>query len=105
MPVLGSRVIDFGLHALATESDALFLCNSEPSDYADVLAYALGSKGVGAGNLFGSPADATPSGRKVTATPISGGVVNRGGQAVVWAAVNSAGTTPLMQHGSGQQCC
>lgn len=73
MPSIADRVLDFGLNVLDTECNALYICHTEPTTYAQATStYALGNK---TGLNVGSPAARAPSGRRVTVPAITDGVV------------------------------
>jgi hypothetical protein len=92
--LLDPYVIDNGLRALNT-ADQMLLCTTQPINYANAVATKLGTKALGAGNVFGLPT-AAADGRKCTSAPISGGIVNVNGDAVCWVAVNAAGAQLLV---------
>jgi hypothetical protein len=58
---LGPRVLDSGLAVLDSECSAITVCSQAPTTYTEATStYALGSKSLGAGNVFGAPQDYTP---------------------------------------------
>ena len=92
MPHLEDRVLDLGLNVLDTEATHMYLCSAEPTTYASATATsALGNKNWGAGSVFGSPASASPNGRKVTSAVVSDGTVTGTGTAGFWAATDNTG--------------
>src|SRR5262245_51164559 len=59
---LHDRVLDSGLNVLADEADKIYICNDEPTTYAEAIGispgYALGLKDFGApGGAVASAAD------------------------------------------------
>jgi hypothetical protein len=94
--VLYPRALDYGLNALDSECDQITICSQQPTTYTEaVTTYALGSKNLGAGNVFGAEADATPNGRHVTSAAITDGAVTAAGTVAAWAAVDTANTRLL----------
>lgn len=97
---LASRVLDLGLNVLDTEADKLFICSAEPTTYTEASStYALGNHTASAGALFGSPANATPNGRKVSYVGTTTGSVTATGTATKWGVVDSANSR-LLANGS-----
>ncbi|OCK56771.1 hypothetical protein [Bradyrhizobium sp. LMTR 3] len=90
-------VADNGLSVLDTLTSHIFICSSEPANYAQAsTTYVLGVKSWGAGNVFSSPSDASPNGRKVSSVAITDGTITTSGTASWWAA---CGTASLHAHG------
>lgn len=86
MAYQGDRLYDAGLNALDLEATNIELCSAEPTTYtAATSTNNLGTKAHGAGNVAGTPAAATPNGRKVTTTAVTDGTVGTGGTATHWA--------------------
>lgn len=97
---LESRVLDFGLNVLDTETSYISVCSSEPTTIAAAATTSLlGFKSWGAGAAFGSPQAGTPNGRKVASVQITDGTITTSGTASWWAAY-AAGT--LHAHGTLQ---
>jgi hypothetical protein len=70
---LGSYVLDNGLTALDTDANRLDICHTLPTTYAEATStYTVGNK---TSPSVGSPADASPNGRKVTVAAITDGSV------------------------------
>lgn len=91
MPYINPAVLDSGLLYLQSQADALYLCNQEPSSFANVGAYAVGNK---SGLTIGLPApDGT--GRRVTVAAVTGGAVTATDVATHWALVSAAGSQLL----------
>lgn len=87
MAYLNDRVMDNGLSALTSELTRLDICTQEPATYTEATStYTKGNK---TSVSTGSPADRTPTGRKVTVPSITGGSVTGTGTATHW-----AGTDP-----------
>lgn len=85
---LGDYTLDSGLNAFAA-CDRIYLCSQDPDgSFANAVAYALGEKTLGAGNVFGSISDGSPTGRKITSVPITDGDVYDDGTVSHWAAVD-----------------
>lgn len=90
---LGAYILDFGLTVLDTQTDRIYLVSADPTTYTEAVStFALGVKDFGAGNVFGSPADATPNGRKVSSAVVTNGAVTATGTATGWAVVTSGST-------------
>lgn len=87
--ILGAHVLDDGLNLLSTQSDQLCLLTDLPADFADVLLYTSAYKNFGAGNVFDTPVDAAPNGRKVVAPAITDGLVLASGPVLYWAIVTT----------------
>ena len=70
---LGERVLDNGLTILDTEANRLDICHTLPTTYAQATStYTVGNKLTPS---VGSPAAASPNGRKVTVAQITDGTV------------------------------
>ena len=70
---LGSYVLDNGLTALDTQANRLDICHTLPTTYTEATStYTVGNK---TSLSVGSPADASPNGRKVTVAQITDGSV------------------------------
>ena len=70
---LGDRVLDNGLTVLDTEANRLDICHTLPTTYTEATStYTVGNK---TSLSVGSPAAASPSGRKVTVAQITDGTV------------------------------
>lgn len=86
MPFLNDYVLDAAL-AKVQESNALYICSSEPATYAAATtSSALGNK---ASPTVGAVGDRTPNGRKVTISAITDGTVTATGTASHWALVDT----------------
>lgn len=86
--------LDGGLTLLDTAATHVVICLNEPTALSLATvgqANALGYKSWGAGNAFGSPASAAPSGRKVSSVAITDGTVTTTGTASWWAAISGTG--------------
>lgn len=98
--VVSDYVLDNGLTVLDTDAVGIYICSADPTTYAEATAtYALGHKTWAAGGAWGSPAAASPSGQKVSSTPITDGVVTANGTAAKWATVDGS---RLLANGSLQ---
>lgn len=78
MTILADRVYDNGLTVLDTEANILYICSSQPANYAGIAAVALGSK---TSLSIGAPGAGTPDGRKVTVAAFTDGAVSGTGTA------------------------
>ncbi len=87
---LSDYALDYGLNALDSLCDRIYLCNAEPTTFAQVGTMALGYKNFGTGNAFGSISAGSPSGRKTSSVAITDGDVQTSGTATHWAAVDFA---------------
>ena len=90
-----NAVLQGGLTVIDTSADTIHILTDYPNSYAELQSLSIGNKAFAAGSAFGSPAPATPFGRKVASATISGGTVTRSGTATCWAAV--AGSSMLAQ--------
>lgn len=90
----GDRVYDAGLNALDTEANILYICSSAPTTFAGIAAVALGSE---TSLSIGSPAAASPDGRKVTVAAIVGtGTVTADGTATHYAIADTVNSRLLV---------
>lgn len=93
MPYLNPRILDLGLNVLDIEATHLHICSSEPSTFAGVAGVSLGNK---SSLNIGAPADATPTGRKVTVAAITDGSVSATGTASHYAVVDATNSRLLL---------
>lgn len=85
---INPNVYDNGLVTLTNATGkVLHITSSQPANYAGVAGVSLGTK---SGPTVGSPAARTPSGRKVTISAISDGVVSATGTASHFALVDGS---------------
>jgi len=93
MSFINDRVFDNGLTVLDTEANRLDICSQEPVSYAEATStYTLGNK---TSLSIGSPADRSPSGRKVTVAAITDGTVSGTGTASHWAITDTVNSRLL----------
>lgn len=93
MAFINDRVFDNGLTVLDTEANRLDICSQEPVSYAEATStYTLGNK---TSLSIGSPADRSPSGRKVTVAAITDGTVSGTGTASHWAITDTVNSRLL----------
>jgi hypothetical protein len=93
MALLADRVLDNGLSALTSEVNKLTICSAEPSTYAEGNAtYALGYKTA---PTVSAPAAGSPSGRAVTISAITDGVVSASGTAAYWSLLDTSNSRLL----------
>jgi hypothetical protein len=86
MPYLHPDVLDSGLNVLTSASSkVLHICPSEPADRSAAISSSLGNK---TGFTIGSPANRSPSGRKVTTGAVSDGSVTATGTASHYAIID-----------------
>lgn len=85
---LEDRVLDLGLNVLDIEVTHICIFKTaQPTAFSDRAgANILGEKNWGAGAAFGSPAAASPNGRKVTSVAITDGAISATGTAAFWGA-------------------
>src|SRR6187549_994742 len=97
MVYLNDRVLDNGIAILDSEADRIDICTQEPATYTEATStYSKGNKDHGAGgSAFGSPADRSPSGRKVSSTAVTDGSVTGTGT-VTHYAVSDVTNTRLL---------
>lgn len=96
MSHLEDRVLDNGLTVLDTEATHIYICSAEPTSYASATTTsALGNMNFGAGSAFGSPASASPNGRKVTSASVATGSVTGTATATHWAATDNTNSRLL----------
>lgn len=89
MSFLHSDVYDNGLSVLSDDVDALHICSSEPTTYAEATAtYTLGAK---AAPTVSAPQAGSPNGRQVTVSAITDGSVTGTGTAGYYALVDTTG--------------
>lgn len=88
---------DYCLDALLAkvqEANALVLCSQAPTTYTEAnTTYKLGTK---TSPTIGSPADASPDGRKVTVSAITDGTVNSAGTATHLALIDTVNSRLLV---------
>lgn len=95
---LNDRVLDNGLSALTSEANKLTICHTLPTTYTQANAtYAVGAK---TSPTVGSPTARSPSGRKVTISAITDGVISAtstgsSDDAQYWALVDTANSRLL----------
>jgi len=93
MAYLNSRIQDFGLNVLDTEANRLDICTTEPTTFSQATTtYTVGNK---TSISVGSPADRTPSGRKVTVAAITDGNVTGNNTAAFWAVTDTVNSRLL----------
>ncbi len=92
MSYLNPRVLDSGLTILTTEVNRLYWCTAEPTTYALAVSLSVGTKAT---PTVSSPADRTPSGRKVTISAITNGAGTASGTITHWALVDSVNSRLL----------
>lgn len=93
MSLVADRCLDAALQVLTSEVNRLDICSSEPTTYTQATStYTLGNK---TSPTVGSPADASPNGRKVTVSAITNGTVTGTGTAGYWALVDTGNSRLL----------
>jgi len=92
MAQLADRVYDNGLSVLDTEANVLYICSSEPANFAGIAAVLLGTK---TSLSIGAPAAGTPDGRKVTVAAFTDGAVSATGTASHWVIADSVNSRLL----------
>lgn len=96
MALIADYIFDLALAGLAGDVDRLDICSQEPTTYAEATStYTLGNK---ASPSVGSPADRTPSGRKVIVSAITDGTVTDTDTATHWA-LSDTGNSRLLATG------
>jgi hypothetical protein len=94
--VLNDRVLDNGLSVLDLECNAIYVCHTQPTNYTEATStFALGSKAIGVGSVFGTPADETTIGRKVASVLVDDGGNAASGTPIAWAAVDTVNSRLL----------
>ncbi len=94
---IADHVLDAALNAIRSETNAMLVCTSEPSDRASALAASTGSQSFAPNTAFGPPQDATDgNGRRILFPGSS--IMTLGSQQTVthWAAISA---TELLAHG------
>ncbi|PWT90378.1 MAG: hypothetical protein C5B54_07295 [Acidobacteria bacterium] len=95
-------VLDNGLIELVDDATHIYICASEPADYAAVLTTQLGNKDFSAaGGVFvtaTNPSNRTPNGRRVTTQAVTDGSVTANGTAAWWAIVDAPNTRLLLDN-------
>ena len=93
MSLVADRCLDAALQVLTSEVNRLDIYSSEPTTYTQATStYTLGNK---TSPTVGSPADASPNGRKVTVSAITNGTVTGTGTAGYWALVDTSNSRLL----------
>lgn len=93
MATLADRVFDFGLNVLDTEANRVDICSQEPTTYTEATStYTLGNA---TSITISSPADGTPSGRKVVLSAITAASVTGTGTATHYAIVDTVNSRLL----------
>ena len=96
MAFIADYILDLLLAEFANANN-LYICSQEPTTFAGATStYKLGTK---TSISIGSPADRTPSGRKVTVASFSNGTVDATGTATHWALTKTTGSV-LMATGA-----
>lgn len=95
--IIGDRVFDEGLTILTTDVENLYICHTQPTTFAEAsTTYKLGTK---AAPTITGPAAGDVSGRKVTVSAISDGVVDANGDAA-WFALCDNSNSELLVSGN-----
>lgn len=76
----GDRILDFGLLALTTESDRVFLCAADPVDYAAANSVHVGVKNGSRGSMF-YPISTIGNGRMASLAGFNDGTITANGNA------------------------
>lgn len=96
MAYIADYILDLLLAEFANANN-LYICSQEPTTFAEATStYKLGTK---TSISVGSPADRTPSGRKVTVASFSNGTIDSSGTATHWALTKTTGSV-LMATGA-----
>lgn len=96
MPFIADRVLDNGLTVLDTEANAIHICNTEPTTFAQATTTAsLGNASAGNFPGIGAPAAGTPNGRQVTVSAVTNGSVTATGTASHYAIVDTVNSRLL----------
>ena len=97
MATLNDRVLDNGLTILDTEATRVDITSQEATSYAEATStYTLGNE---TSISISAPADASPNGRKVTLSAITGASVTATGTATHFA-ISDTSNTRLLATGS-----
>jgi hypothetical protein len=75
------RMIDYGLAALTTESDRVFLTETDPATYADAAAFHVGQKDGVRGSMFFAITSPLQGGRQASMASFSDGDITSNGTA------------------------
>ncbi len=89
MTILSDEVFDKGLEYLTANAAKIHLCSSEPANFAAVAGVSVANADV----TISAPADASPSGRKVTIPALNEAytVTADGGNAAFYAITDGTG--------------
>jgi hypothetical protein len=88
---VADSVIDNGLASLKSAARYIYICSAEPQNYTEASStYKLGTKDLGAGNVFPGAIAAGTNGRKVTTAAVSDGAVESNGTAAYWAITDAS---------------
>ena len=93
MATLNDRVLDNGLTVLDAEANRVDICSSEPTTYSAATSSA--TLGNTTSISISAPADASPNGRKVTLSAITGASVTGTGTATHYAIVDTVNSRLL----------
>src|SRR4051812_15542383 len=77
----GDRILDFGLLALTTESDRVFLCATDPVDYTAASTNNVGVKIGSRGSMFFPLANVAGGGRVASMSGFNDGSITANGNA------------------------
>lgn len=98
---LTDNAMDALLNYIKNNTETLYICNAQPTTYADIATYAIGSK---ASPSFTGPANGDSSGRKLTIDAITDGSVSATDTATHYALADDTGTELLWSQAlSGSQ--
>jgi len=92
MSSLADEVLDAALQYIEDNVENLYICSSEPANYAAVSGVTLGSK---ASPGITGPANGDTSGRKTTVDAITDGSVSANGTASHWAITDNSASILL----------
>lgn len=95
--IIGDRVFDEGLTILTTDVENLYICNAQPTTFTEAsVTYKIGTK---AAPTITGPTAGDVSGRKVTISAISDGVVDANDTAA-WFALCDNSNSELLVSGN-----
>lgn len=90
--MISDSIRDNGLAYATTHGAVVHICSQEPTNYAEVLAYSLGSSAV----TVGAAQDGASNGRRVIVPSVAAGTVTSSGTATHRALVKTTATTELL---------
>ncbi len=86
MPMIDDNSLDECLKDISTNVTKLHVTHTEATTYSNVATYTLGNE---PSPSLGAPANGDASGRKITVSAVTSGVITSTGTAAYWALVDT----------------